>query len=136
VSLVVVGGLIVALSLNSRGSKDDEGGGSGETTSAATHAAGYRGPEKSRTIETTECTEPQESYSDPDKVEMPNFQYKNVDSVLACIEAAGWNHTKTLENENTWGDGTVLEQSPAADSDFDANDPPTIELKVSTGNPS
>ncbi|QOV37044.1 protein kinase [Streptomyces ferrugineus] len=135
VSIVAVVGLIVALSLNGNGNEGDAGGGGNPSTSETTHAAGYRGPDESKTIETTECTEPLESNRDPDKVQMPNFTYKNWDSVLACLKAAGWTYETTRVDENTFGDGSVLGQSPKADTDFDPDNPPKIEFQVSTGNP-
>ncbi|MFF4843549.1 Stk1 family PASTA domain-containing Ser/Thr kinase [Streptomyces collinus] len=133
VSLVAVVGLVVALRLNS-GGEDDKGGGR-TSASPSTHASGYRGPETSRTIDKTECTEPQESYTDPKKVRLPNFQYKNIDSVKACFQAAGWKYEIKKVDENTWGDGTVMSQFPAEGTDFDAKGSETVQLSVSTGKP-
>ncbi|MFE9495915.1 protein kinase [Streptomyces collinus] len=133
VSLVAVVGLVVALRLNS-GGEDDKGGGR-TSASPSTHASGYRGPETSRTIDKTECTEPQESYTDPKKVRLPNFQYKNIDSVKACFQAAGWKYEIKKVDENTWGDGTVMSQFPTEGTDFDAKGSETVQLSVSTGKP-
>ncbi|MFD3582070.1 protein kinase [Streptomyces sp. NPDC058683] len=140
VSLVAVIGLIVALALNNGGDGTDGNGGSGSnggsTASAgASHASGYRGPDTSKTIEKTECTEPQESYDDADKIQVPDFKFKYVKSVKECFQAAGWRMKTTSMDENTYGDGTVMEQFPSAGTDVDPEDMPTIELKVSTGNP-
>ncbi|MGW4564305.1 protein kinase domain-containing protein [Streptomyces sp. NPDC004561] len=135
VSLVAVVGLIVALTLNNNGS-DDKGGGNGASTSASTsHRAGYRGPDTTRVIDKTKCTEPNESYSDPKKVRLPDFQYKDIDSVKACFQAAGWQWTIKHVDDNTWGQGTVLDQFPSEGTDVDAKNPGKIELSVSTGNP-
>ncbi|OUD03578.1 protein kinase domain-containing protein [Streptomyces swartbergensis] len=137
VSVVAVGGLIAAL-LMSGGSKDDQGGGGGSASASASAAAkkpGYRGPDPSKTIETEECTEPQESYNDPEKIRMPNFKFKNIDSVKACLQAAGWEKKINNMDENTYGDGTVMNQFPSAGTDVDPEDMPEIELGVSTGNP-
>ncbi|MER6467261.1 Stk1 family PASTA domain-containing Ser/Thr kinase [Streptomyces collinus] len=133
VSLVAVVGLVVALTLNS-GGEDDKGGGR-TSASPSTHASGYRPPDTSRTIDKTECTEPQESYTDPKKVRLPNFQYKNIDSVKACFQAAGWKYEVKKVDDNTWGDGTVVTQFPAGGTDFDAKGSETVQLSVSTGNP-
>lgn len=135
VSIVAVGGLIAALTLNGGGTEDDGGGSGGAGGSATSHLPGYRAGDTSRTIETTECTEPQESITDPDKVQMPDFSYKHWDSVLECLKAAGWKYEPTPVDENTFGDGTVIQQSPKAGTDFDPADPPEMEFEVSTGNP-
>ncbi|MGW1988094.1 protein kinase domain-containing protein [Streptomyces collinus] len=133
VSLVAVVGLVVALTLNG-GGEDDKGGGR-TSASPSAHASGYRGPDTSKTIDKTECTEPQESYTDPKKVRLPNFQYKNIDSVKACFQAAGWKYEIKKVDDNTWGDGTVMSQFPAEGTDVDAKGSETVQLNVSTGNP-
>jgi hypothetical protein len=137
VSVVAVGGLVAALLMNG-GSKDEQGGGDSSASASASAAAkkpGYRGPDTSKTIETEECTEPQESYNDPEKIRMPNFKFKNIDSVKACLQAAGWEKKINNMDENTYGDGTVMNQFPSAGTDVDPKDMPEIELGVSTGNP-
>ncbi|MGW7546939.1 protein kinase domain-containing protein [Streptomyces sp. NPDC054770] len=138
VSLVAVIGLIVALALNNGGGDDDTGGsGSGGSTAStsASHASGYRGPDTSKTIEKTECTEPQESYDDPDKIQVPDLKFKYIKSVKECFQAAGWRMNVVSVDENTYGDGSVMDQFPASGTDVDPENMPTIELKVSTGNP-
>jgi hypothetical protein len=136
VSVVAVGGLVTALLLNG-GSEDDKGGGSGSASASASaeKKPGYRGPDTTRTIETTECTEPQESYNDPEKIELPDFKFKDIQSVKACAQAAGWQIDTKDVDENTYGDGTVMNQFPSKGTDVDPDDMPTIELNVSTGNP-
>ncbi|MDO0913388.1 protein kinase [Streptomyces sp. DT2A-34] len=135
VSLVAVGGLIAALTLTGGGTEDDEGGGGTSTSAPATKAAGYRAGDSSRTVETTTCTEPRESFLDPDKVRMPDFSYQYWPSVVECLKAADWKYEKTSKDENTYGDGTVLVQSPETGTDFDPENPPTMKFTVSTGNP-
>ncbi|MFQ3559713.1 protein kinase [Streptomyces gramineus] len=140
VSLIAVVGLVVALVLNNGGGGDDDkGGGSGKggatTSASASQASGYRGPDTSKTVEKTVCTEPQESYDDPDKIQVPAFKFKYIRSVKECFQAAGWRMKLTSVDENTFGDGTVMDQFPAAGTDVDPKNVPTIELKVSTGNP-
>ncbi|GAB2865828.1 Stk1 family PASTA domain-containing Ser/Thr kinase [Streptomyces deserti] len=137
VSLVAVGGLVAALTLNG-GSSDDNTGGGGASASASASASkkpGYRGPDTAKTIKTTECTEPQESYDDPDKIQIPSFKFKYIKSVKACFQAAGWTMKVTNVDENTYGEGAVMEQFPSAGTDVDPQDMPEIELRVSTGNP-
>ncbi|AWW38567.1 protein kinase domain-containing protein [Streptomyces cadmiisoli] len=136
VAVIAVGGLIAALALNG-GNKDDKGGGDPSTSASvsADQAAGYRGPDTSKTIEKEECTEPEESYNDPDKIRLPDFTFKYIKSVKECFQAAGW-HLKEVEvDENTYGEGSVREQFPPAGTDVDPEDMPEITLKVSTGNP-
>ncbi|PNG16211.1 PASTA domain-containing protein, partial [Streptomyces cahuitamycinicus] len=136
VSVVAVGGLVTALLLNG-GSEDDKGGGgsSASASASAEKKPGYRGPDTAKTIDTEECTEPRESYNDPDKIQIPDFKFKNIKSVKACLQAAGWEVDEKKVDENTYGDGTVMNQFPSADTDVDPKDMPEIELSVSTGNP-
>ncbi|MFF8937607.1 protein kinase [Streptomyces paradoxus] len=136
VSVVAVGGLVTALLLNGGGGDDTGGGGSSASASAsAEKKPGYRGPDTTKTIDTEECTEPRESYNDPDKIQIPDFKFKNIKSVKACLQAAGWEVDEKKVDENTYGDGTVMNQFPSADTDVDPKDMPEIELSVSTGNP-
>ncbi|MFF5156204.1 protein kinase [Streptomyces sp. NPDC000348] len=137
VSLVAVGGLIAALMTNG-GEEDPQAGGDGtaSASASASTAAGYRGPDTSKTIDTEECEEPEESYNDPDKIRMPNFKFKYIGSVKECFQAAGWGDFKVLDvDENTYGEGSVRDQFPPAGTDVDPEDMPQITLKVSTGNP-
>ena len=97
--------------------------------------AGHRGPDTSKKIDRTECTEPQESYNDPAKVRAPDFGFKNWSSVLVCLKAAGWHYQKNPVDENTYGQDTVMKQFPDAGTDFDPKNPPTFQFDISTGNP-
>ncbi|MGW0756998.1 protein kinase domain-containing protein [Streptomyces sp. NPDC002814] len=136
VSVVAVVGLIVALTLNNGGTDDDAGGSGGSSASeSVTKAAGYREGDSTKTVETTECTEPRESYRDPDQVQMPNLTFKYWPSVVACLDAADWKYKKVDINENTYGQGTIMRQTPEARTDFDPENPPTFTFEVSTGNP-
>ncbi|MFF4588329.1 protein kinase [Streptomyces sp. NPDC001388] len=134
VAVVAVGALLLSLAFNDN---DDTGGGGGgsSASASATKAAGYRGPDTSKTIESTECSEPEESYNDPDKVRVPDFKFKYLQSVKSCFQAAGWKMKIKYVDENTYGDGAVMDQFPSAGTDVDPEDMPEIELSVSTGNP-
>ncbi|QNP71449.1 serine/threonine protein kinase [Streptomyces roseirectus] len=134
VAVVAVGALLVALSFNG-GGKKEEGGGTASESPSASAVAGHRGPDPTKTIESTECSEPEESYNDPDKIRVPNFKFKNIDSVKACLQAAGWRPKIVDVDENTFGEGTVMNQFPAADTDVDPKNMPEIQLNVSTGDP-
>ncbi|WP_405767811.1 protein kinase [Streptomyces sp. NBC_00080] len=133
VAVVAVGGLIASLAMSE--GDDDAKGGTSSSSPSVTKAADYRAPDTSKTIESTECSEPQESYNDPDKIRVPNFKFKYIGSVKECFQAAGWQYKITKVDENTYGDGAVMDQFPSAGTDVDPKDMPEIEIKVSTGNP-
>ncbi|MFE9608126.1 protein kinase [Streptomyces sp. NPDC006012] len=135
VSLVAVVALVVALVLNDRGGDDAAKGGDTGTSAPASQAVGHRGPDPSKTMDATECSEPRESYEDPDKIQVPSFKFKNVRSVKACFQNAGWKMQEIQVDENTYGEGTVMDQFPAAGTDVDPRDMPMIQLKISTGDP-
>ncbi|MEW2129136.1 protein kinase domain-containing protein [Streptomyces sp. NPDC005435] len=133
VALVAVAGLLFALSQRDDDKKNEAKGGS-SASAPPSHAAGYRGPDTSKTIDKTECTEPSESYNDPDKVQLPDFRYKYVKSVKECLHAAGWRVKEVLVDENTYGQGAVTAQFPKPGTDVDPKDV-EVQLNVSTGNP-
>jgi serine/threonine protein kinase len=136
VAVVAVGALVTALTLNGGSSNDAKGGNSSSPSTSSSAVAGHRGPDTSKTIDTTQCTEPQESYNDPKKIQVPDFQFKYIGSVKSCLQAAGWKVKTKPEDENTYGEGTVMDQFPSAGTDVDPKNMPEIELSVSTGNPS
>ncbi|WP_406353723.1 protein kinase domain-containing protein [Streptomyces sp. NBC_00658] len=133
VALVAIGGLLTALALNRNG--DDTGGGTDPSQSASV-VAGHKGPDTTKTIDTEKCTEPEESYNDETKIRVPDFSYKYIQSVKSCFQAAGWQMTIKYVNENTYGEGTVMDQFPSDGTDVDPQNMPEIELSVSTGDPS
>ncbi|MGV9229344.1 protein kinase domain-containing protein [Streptomyces nigra] len=137
VSLLAVGGLILALSLKGGDGEEGKGGGGGGSTAATEIAKepGWRQGDTSRTVETSECTEPREAYLDPDKVTMPDLTFRYWPSVEKCLKAAGWKYEKVDKNENTYGQGTVMAQDPKVRQDFDPDNPPVMTFTVSTGNP-
>ncbi|MEU1038183.1 protein kinase [Streptomyces sp. NPDC005551] len=134
VALVAIGGLITALMMNS-GGDDDKGGGDATGSASASPVPGHKGPDTTKVIETTKCTEPDESYNDPDKIKVPEFTFKNLKSVKSCFQAAGWQMDVKKVDENTYGEDTVMDQFPSAGTDVDPKDMPEIELSVSTGDP-
>ncbi|MFF9427448.1 protein kinase domain-containing protein [Streptomyces sp. NPDC004290] len=136
VALLAVGGLLVALNLNDKG-EDPQAGGTGgtQTQQSESAAPGHKGPDLTKTIDPKKCTQPSESNDDPAKFEVPNFTYKNIQSVKDCVRAAGWKiMTQTPVDESTYGEGTVLEQYPPAGEDITDEDA-EFTLKISTGNP-
>ncbi|MGW5021347.1 MULTISPECIES: protein kinase domain-containing protein [Streptomyces] len=114
---------------------DDTGGTATNSGGTGGHNGSFKGPDKSRTIDSTECTDASESYDDKRKVMMPDLTVKDLTSVKACLRAAGWDIGEvTKEDENIWGKNTVLEQSPSSSDDFDPKKD-KIDLTVSTGRP-
>jgi hypothetical protein len=132
VAVIAVVGLIAALSM--RGDDGGSDAGSDNASPSASHAAGYRGPDTSRTIESSECSEPKEGYDDPDKIEVPDFRFKYIASVKACMSAAGWKIKTTTVDENIYGEGAVINQFPTPGTEVD---PQSVEIQVgvSSGNP-
>lgn len=132
VSVMAVGGLIAALTLNGAGRKTIPRGTAPRRRRRIRRSTA---PATSREIEKTECTEPRESNNDPEEIQLPNFKFKHIKSVKECFQAAGWRYEVINVDENTYGDGTIMKQYPAADTDVEEDDVPEIQLYVSTGKP-
>ncbi|MCU7704495.1 protein kinase domain-containing protein [Streptomyces albidoflavus] len=139
VALLAIGGLVTALALQ----KDDDpqAGGSGDPGSSQGEGKdgekpGFRGPDLTKTMETEECTDPDESYNDPEKIRVPDFTFTNITFVKKCLQAAKWKYDTTSVDENAYGKDTVMRQSPKAGTEVDPDDMPSIQLDVSSGNPS
>lgn len=136
ITIAIVGGAAYTFTNNNDDGGDETAGGTSPSVSAGVNSADeYRGPDTTKAVEKTECTEPETSYSDENMVEMPDFTLKHIGSVKECLQAAGWQFDTTDVAENTYGDGAVMKQFPRAGTDFDPEDPPTIQLDVSTGKP-
>ncbi|WP_394432262.1 protein kinase domain-containing protein [Streptomyces sp. SGAir0957] len=132
VALVAIGGLITALTLNNKG--DDNGGGGSTDKPSRSAVAGHKGPDLTKTIAADECTEPTIGSNDENMIKVPDFYLKNIESVKACLQAAGWTKTIKPFDENTYGEGSVMDQYPAAGTEVDP-DNVKIQLNVSTGDP-
>ncbi|MER5489993.1 protein kinase [Streptomyces sp. NPDC002490] len=133
--LLIAGAVVLANSLVKNNGEEPAEAERTPSASAPAKVEGYRGPDTTKTIKTTECTEPETAYDDENKVEMPDFVLRHISSVKECLQAAGWRFEETELNENTYGDGAVMKQFPPANTSFDPEDPPTIQLDVSTGKP-
>ena len=163
-ALVVVAAVGIIIALNRGGGDDtagSSGGSSGGTNASAgidpgtdtepttdpdddddddDDNGGFKEGDKTRTIDKERCTEAREYTLDKDKdnprVTMPEFEIKHIDSVKECIDAAGWKlDTDYSEiDENTYGKGTVMSQSPRKHGPHDPK--AEIKLTVSTGKPS
>ncbi|GGS91943.1 serine/threonine-protein kinase PksC [Streptomyces tanashiensis] len=135
VALLAIGGLLVVLNMDDESDPQAGGTGGTQTQQSESAAPGHKGPDLTKTIDMKKCTQPSESSDDPTKFEVPNFTYKNIQSVKACVQAAGWKiMTQTPVDESTYGEGTVLEQFPPAGEDITDEDA-EFTLKISTGNP-
>ncbi|WP_330297497.1 protein kinase domain-containing protein [Streptomyces sp. NBC_00503] len=135
VALLAVGGLVYGLLPTGKDDKADPPAGPSSSASASGSAkAGHKGPDTSRVIDEKKCKEPQKDFNDATKVQAPDFRYINAVSVKACIRAAGWKYEEKPRDEAVYGEGTVVEQSPAGGAKIDPKDT-TFTLYVSTGNP-
>ncbi|MFJ8850475.1 protein kinase [Streptomyces sp. NPDC102437] len=127
VALIAIGGLITVLAL-----KDDDKGG---TTANESPAAGeHKDPERNRTMDTEKCTDALEDSDDPNKVDAPNFLYKDILSARACTDAAGWTVKVIKVPGNTYAEDQVIDQFPTTGTAV----PKTgahFELRVATGDP-
>ncbi|MFE4826022.1 protein kinase [Streptomyces sp. NPDC056672] len=132
VALLAIGGLIAALSLN----KDDgtgSGDGTGNTGTGASTQEGYRGPERNRTIDVSECTDASEDGLDPSKVTAPDLRYKDILSVKDCLREAGWSWAPVkTDNDGSWAKDIVIDQYPRPGAAVPP-DGQEFELTISTG---
>ncbi|WP_424212863.1 protein kinase domain-containing protein [Streptomyces sp. BI20] len=132
VAVLAIGGLVTALVMNGKdGSKDPDPSAS---SSAPVAVAGHKGPNLGATVDKKICSEARTSYSDPQQVDVPDFRFKNINSVRECLQAAGWQLNTQVRDENVYGEGTVMEQLPAPGSTTPKKGS-TFTLTVSTGNP-
>ncbi|MEV8565816.1 protein kinase [Streptomyces sp. NPDC051322] len=132
VALLAIGGVIAAIQLGGDGDNNAGGTGGGTGSPSASAKAGHRAPERNRTMETTECSDPPAGVTDPNKIQVPDFVYKDLLSVKACARAAGWHVTVRQEPSGQWAQDVVLDQYPLADTNVDPKNL-TITLGVSTG---
>ncbi|MGQ4486499.1 protein kinase [Streptomyces sp. 372A] len=128
VALVAIGGLITVIALNG----DDKGG--AEAKAGESPSGEHRDPERNRTMKTEKCTDATEDIDDPNKVDAPNFMYKDILSVRACADAAGWTLKVKKVAGNAYAEDQVINQFPssgAAVSETGAH----FELEIATGDP-
>ncbi|QEU93056.1 protein kinase domain-containing protein [Streptomyces kanamyceticus] len=129
VALLAVGGVITAISLNK-----DDGGNEATDDKSKQPVAGHKGPDRTKTMESTKCTEPETAYNDENKIKAPDFTFKDWKSVLTCLQAAGWSYDKRKVDENAYGEDTVMRQTPKEGSEID---PKHVEIQfdISSGDP-
>ncbi|MCX4526912.1 MULTISPECIES: protein kinase [unclassified Streptomyces] len=134
VALIAIGGLIWAIANNGDDKGGTEAGPSSSSSASASAKAGHKGPDRSRTIEDTKCKNPTKYYNDATKYTAPDFRYKDILSVKACIQAAGWKYKVVEKDEAVYGEDIVVEQNPAPSDKVD-KEGTEFTLTVSTGNP-
>ncbi|WP_030259275.1 protein kinase domain-containing protein [Streptomyces violens] len=128
--------LVIALSGGDPEQPGPQANGTAQPSASATEGPSDKvQPEQTdRTIDPKACTEAVKSFDDKSKVMMPNFYSKNLRSVKACMQKAGWEWDITYENsEPMWGKNAVIRQTPAENENFDPKGDQEIELVVSTG---
>ncbi|KNB49173.1 protein kinase domain-containing protein [Streptomyces caatingaensis] len=107
------------------------GTGGGGTSNENKHKEGDR----ARVVEKERCTNARDSFLDKTKKNMPDLRWVHIDSVKSCLQAASWKYREDKQDENTWGKGMVMQQSPQPGDAFDPKNT-TIVITVSTGDPS
>ncbi|MEU6995808.1 protein kinase [Streptomyces sp. NPDC046465] len=130
VALLAVGGLVAAVSM----SGGDEGGKEPGGDKSKQPVAGHKGPNRNMTMDTEECSDPEEAYNDENKIKVPDFTFKDWRSALSCLQAAGWSYDKRKVNENAYGEDTVMRQTPKEGTEVDPKGV-DIQFDISTGNP-
>ncbi|MCK8676212.1 protein kinase domain-containing protein [Streptomyces lichenis] len=133
VVLIAVIGTVAALSM--RGNDDPGTTGAGGTTPSAgtpSKSAEHRPPERHRTMKTTVCSDATEDYDDPEKVQAPDFRYKDVLSVKACLQAAGWKIDEKETDDPRYAEDQVISQFPLPGTAVDPSDQ-TFQITIATG---
>ncbi|MCX0244817.1 protein kinase domain-containing protein, partial [Streptomyces drozdowiczii] len=108
VALVAIGGLITVIAMNG----DDKGGTDAKATESP--SGEHRDPERNRTMKTEDCTDASEDTDDPQKVDAPSFMYKDILSVRACADAAGWTLKVKKVPGNAYAEDQVVNQFPSS----------------------
>ncbi|AJT65865.1 Serine/threonine-protein kinase PksC [Streptomyces lydicus] len=139
VGVIVVTAIAIGIGLSAGGSSDDEGSDdptSGYSTNSSDSAsptssstATPRAETSSAPIEASMCTDPIKSGS---TVSVPLFQYRDLDSVKACMDAAHWKYEISVEDRKVWGKNTIVDQSPKGFTQWDPTSG-TIHLTVASG---
>ncbi len=142
IAVVVV--IIVAMTNGNSPGHNDAGpttspattGSTAPTTPTGSPSSDVVQGDPSRTIETSECTGAHNDLINPGKPDvmtMPDFKSDYVDSVVACMKAAHWKYTIKHTDETLWGKGSVTEQNPEYDDNYNPKTDQPITIWVSTG---
>ncbi|WP_407559909.1 protein kinase domain-containing protein [Streptomyces sp. 184] len=113
---------------------DDSGGTGGEeSTDGGSGEAEMIPPDRSRTIDKTRCTEPLTDPKNENLVRVPDFTFKDYQSVRECLRAAQWSYEVDEEPDALWGKDTVLEHNFNDYDDYFDPSKDKIELVIATG---
>ncbi|MFI6285762.1 protein kinase [Streptomyces sp. NPDC051018] len=126
--LLVVAGLVKALTDGDSG--DDAGGGGSSPSPSASEAV--IPPDRTRTIESTKCSDALEDGSDPSKVYAPDLRYRDVLSVKECLRSAGWTWKITEVDNPQYPKDAVVGQFPSQGQGVLPKNQ-EFELEISTG---
>ncbi len=138
---VVLISVIVSMSGKSKqNSTDNANNSTQQTDTPADQGSGGTGGnsdvkmgDPSRTVDPSTCTQASGGFTDNGgKIIMPDLTFKYIDSVKACMDAAGWKYKLQHEDENVWGKGIVMSESPDKYTSFNPKTD-VITLIVSTG---
>ncbi|MFW6692514.1 protein kinase domain-containing protein [Streptomyces sp. MAR4 CNX-425] len=92
-------------------------------------------PDRSRTIDKTRCTDPLTDPQNENLVRVPDFTFKDYQSVRECLRAAQWSYEVDEEPDELWGKDTVLEQNFDNFDDYFDPSKDKIELVIASGHP-
>ncbi len=112
---------------------DSGGGDDGGATGNA--EADFKPPDRSRTIDKTRCTDPLTDANNENLVRVPDFTFKDYESVRECMRAANWSYEVDEEPDELWGKDTVLEHNFDGYDDYFDPSKDKIELVIATGYP-
>ncbi|MGW3622683.1 protein kinase domain-containing protein [Streptomyces sp. NPDC000880] len=130
VALLAIGGLITAIALNKDPGTGDNAG--GDPTSSQSAESGGLAPDRTRTIDKTECSDATEDGTDPAKVQAPNLLYKDLLSVKECLGAVRWTWKVTEVDNPQYPKDAVVQQYPSQGQAVVPGNQ-EFELQVSTG---
>jgi hypothetical protein len=144
-ALIAIGALVAVIARNGGGGGGSQADDSTSPTASASSTVDNGGEDqgsqfnpgdRTKTIDQERCTDAYEYYDDKSKVSAPDFTYKDINSVKDCLNAAGWKYDVEEEDENVWGKGIVLRQTPVSGDPFDPKDKTAkFVLTISTGKP-
>lgn len=94
---------------------------------------GVKPPDRTRTIDSTRCTDPLTDPENEKLVRVPDFKFKDYQSVRECLRAAQWSYEVDEEPDPLWGKDTVLDQNFDDYDDYFDPSKDKIELVIATG---
>ncbi|MGW3007911.1 protein kinase domain-containing protein [Streptomyces sp. NPDC001219] len=133
VGVIVVTAIAIGIGLSAGGGDDPDPDPTSTYSYKSSPTQSVMPEDKTKTVDSTECTKPDSPYSEPKKIYFPFLTYKNLDSVKSCLDAAGWKYKVTEEDRGYTAKNTVIQTKPASLERWDPKSGETIELTVSTG---